>query len=97
MARSFNDVTDVVRGHQTRSCLFSRSAEGMQTAETFLQYLEELDRQIIARSDADVAAGRPPIERPVALLGDNHASRYGEDVLQAASGACNRLGIKALD
>eukprot|EP00966_Prymnesium_polylepis_P250397 5790225-Prymnesium_polylepis.1 len=64
-ARSFNDVTDVVRGHQTRSCLLSRSAEGMQTAQTFLEYLEALDAWITARSDADVAAGGAPIERPV--------------------------------
>ena len=92
-AREFNGEVDVSR-HQTRACLLSRSDEGMQTAKTFLEYLEELDRQITARSDADVARGRPPIERPVCLAGDNHASRYGEEVLKAASGSCNRLGIR---
>ena len=93
MARGFTGEADVVR-MQTRCCLMSRTAEGMQTGESFLQYLEALDKQITARSDADVAAGGTAIERPVVLTGDNHASRYTADVLKAATGCCNRLGIR---
>ena len=58
------------------------------------QYLEQLDREITAHSDAAVAAGGEPIERPVVLCLDNHASRYSEEVLKAASGQSSRLGIR---
>ena len=92
LAPGFDGEVDLWR-MQTRSCLFSRTEGGMQTAESFLQHLEELDRQITARSDADVARGKEPIERPVVLTLDNHASRYGKEVLEAATGEAPRLGI----
>ena len=66
----------------------------MQTQQSFIEYLEHLDQQITARSDADVAAGGEPIERPVVLCLDNHASRYSEEVLKSASGQQSRLGIR---
>ena len=92
-ARAFDDVTDVVH-KQSRYCLLSRTADGMQTQQSFVEFLEHLDRQITARSDAEVAAGGEPIERPVCLCLDNHASRFSEEVLQSASGQQARLGIR---
>eukprot|EP00966_Prymnesium_polylepis_P228835 5295433-Prymnesium_polylepis.1 len=77
-----------------RTLTFSRTADGMQTQESFIQYLEQLDREITAHSDAAVAAGGAPIKRPVVLCLDNHASRYSEEVLKAASGQSSRLGIR---
>ena len=71
-----------------------KSENGVQTAETFLEYLTELSRDIDARSAAEVAAGRPPIERPVVLGTDNHSSRYSPEVLEAAGRAKARLGIR---
>jgi len=92
-AAYFDDQVDVAN-KQSRSCLFSRTADGMQTQESFLEFLEDLNKQITARSDADVAAGGEPIERPVILCLDNHASRYSEEILSAASGQGARLGIR---
>lgn len=92
-AASFDDTVDLAR-KQSRTCTFSRTADGMQTQESFIQYLEQLNREITAHSEAAVAAGREPIERPVVLCLDNHASRYSEEVLTAASGSASRLGIR---
>jgi hypothetical protein len=92
-ARAFDDVTDLAH-RQSRYCLLSRTADGMQTQQSFIEYLEHLDQQITARSEAEVAAGGEPIERPVVLCLDNHASRYSEEVLIAASGQSSRLGIR---
>jgi hypothetical protein len=92
-AACFNDTVDTAN-RQTRSCLISRTARGMQTGETFLQYLRSLDEQITQRSDAEVAAGGAPILRPVVLMLDNHASRYDEGVLEAATGVAPALGIR---
>ena len=92
-APRFDDECDLAR-KQTRTCTFSRTADGMQAQESFLQYLEQLSREIDAHSDAAVAAGGEPIKRPVVLLLDNHASRYSEEVLKAASGQSARLGIR---
>ena len=66
----------------------------MQTQATFLQYLQQLDCEITAHSDAAVAAGGEPIARPVVLCLDNHASRYSEELLKAASGQGAKLGIR---
>ena len=66
----------------------------MQTQASFIEYLEDLDRQITAHSEASVAAGGEPIERPVVLCLDNHASRFSEEVLTAASSQESRLGIR---
>ena len=41
-----------------------------------------------------MAAGRTFILRPVVLTLDNHASRYDEEVLAAATGAAPALGIR---
>jgi hypothetical protein len=92
-ARQFDDTVDLVH-MQTRSCLISRTKEGIQTEESFIQYLKALDSWITQRSEAEVAAGGEAIERPVVLMLDNHASRYGDDVLAAAEGACPALGIR---
>jgi hypothetical protein len=92
-APRFDDMVDLVR-KQMRTCTFSRTADGMQTQESFIQFLERLDREITAHSDAAVAAGGAPIERPVVLCLDNHASRYSEEVLKAGSGQSSRLGIR---
>ena len=59
-----------------------------------MQYLEQLNREITQHSDAAVAARGEPILRPVVLLLDNHASRFSEEVLKAASGQYSRLGIR---
>eukprot|EP00966_Prymnesium_polylepis_P177702 4115153-Prymnesium_polylepis.1 len=92
-AQAFDDVTDVAH-KQSRYCLLSRTADGMQTQQSFVEYLEHLDQQITARSEADVAAGGEPIERPVVLCLDNHGSRYSEEVLKSASGQQARLGTR---
>ena len=92
-ARQFDDATDLA-AMQSRCCTLSRTAGGMQTQQSFIEYLEQLDKEITARSDAEVAAGRAPIERPVVDCLDNHASRYSEEVLQACSGDAARLGIR---
>lgn len=98
-AMQFDGMIDVMR-KQTRDLLLSRSPEGMQTETTFLEFLQALDKQITARSDAEVAAGRTAIERPVTLMLDNHASRFGEGVLEATAASLAdddrfaRLGIR---
>jgi hypothetical protein len=92
-ARQFDDTVDTVH-MQTHSCLISRTKEGIQTEESFIQYLRALDEWITQRSDAEVKAGGKPIERPVVLMLDNHASRYGDDVLAAAEGESPALGIR---
>jgi hypothetical protein len=92
-ARQFDNTTDLA-AMQSRYCTYSRTADGMQTQESFLQYLHQLDAEITARSNAEVAAGRPPIERPVVDCLDNHASRYSEEVLEACSGDAAKLGIR---
>ena len=38
--------------------------------------------------------GRPPIKFPIFLGGDNHASRFGPDVLAALSDKVPRLGVR---
>jgi hypothetical protein len=92
-AACFDDEVDLAR-KQTRTCTFSRTKDGMQTQESFIEYLEQLDREIAAHSDAAVAAGGLPIERPVVYCLDNHASRYSVEVLKACSGQQSRLGIR---
>ena len=74
-------------------CLVSLTAKGVQTAASFVEFLEYLSADIDARSAAEVAEGRPPIFRPFTLMLDNHSSRYGPEVLAAAADAENRLGI----
>ena len=78
-AAYFDGECDLAR-KQTRSCTFSRSADGMQTQKTFMEYLHQLDGEITQHSDAAVAAGGEPIQRPVVLCLDNHASRYSAEV-----------------
>ena len=41
-----------------------------------------------------MAAGGEPIERPVVLMLDNHASRFSVEILKSASGAMPRLGMR---
>ena len=92
-APCFDDACDLAH-KQSRCCTFSRSADGMQTQQTLSEYLEQLDREITAHSNAAVAAGGEAIERPVVLTVDNHASRFSEEILKSASGQMARLGIR---
>ena len=92
-AAYFDGDVDLAR-KQTRSCTFSRSADGMQTQKTFIEYLEQLSGEITQHSDAAVAAGGEPIIRPVCLCLDNHASRFSVEILKSASGAMPRLGMR---
>lgn len=86
-AACFDDTIDL-KHIQARYCLTDEAPNGMQTCKTFLAYLKGLAQQIDARSDAEVAPGNTRIERPCVLMVDNHASRFSEEVLEAASGAC---------
>ena len=92
-ARQFDDVTDLAH-MQSRYCIFSRTKDDMQTQVSFLEFLELLDKQITAQSEAEVAAGLEPIKRPVVVCLDNHSSRYSEDVLVSMSGQQSRLGMR---
>jgi len=92
-ARQFDDKIDLAH-LQLRSCLISRTKEGIQTEESFIQYLKAVDAWVTQRSEAEVEAGGEAILRPVVLMLDNHASRYGDAVLAAAEGACPALGIR---
>ena len=73
--------------------MISPNEKGMQTKETFMEFLRFLVEQIKARSEAEVAAGKPPIEFPVTLMLDNHSSRFGEEILEACSEDAAGLGI----
>ena len=82
-------------GHYTvQARLPVHAAEGMQTEETFLTYITRLDKWIDQRSSVEVAAGGAPIERPVVLMLDNHASRFSDEVLQKTCGQAAELGIR---
>ena len=96
-ALSFDDSILIAEGKSTYA-LLSKSDKGMQTAETFLDFLKFLVEQIKHRSRLEVAAGKPPIEFPVTLMLDNHASRFSEAVLEQCSreelvGQAEGLGI----
>ncbi|KAJ1631175.1 hypothetical protein T492DRAFT_906121 [Pavlovales sp. CCMP2436] len=91
--KSFNDTISVSK----RRSFFSHvvtSEKGVQTDLTFLDFLKILDKEITARSVAEVAAGNPPIERPVVLCVDNHGSRYDDEVLAAFGHAESEYGIR---
>lgn len=92
-APCFNDSILVIDKKSTYLTM-CKSDNGVQTGETLLEYLESLDKQITARSNAEVAMGRPPIERPVFLGTDNHNSRFDPKVLKAAADASPRLGMR---
>ena len=92
-ARAFDDVTDVIR-RQSRYCLLTRTSEGMQTEESFNEWLQHLDKQITARSEADVAAGATAIRCPVVLTVDNHASRFSDEALAKCTGQAAAYGIR---
>ncbi|KAJ1623938.1 hypothetical protein T492DRAFT_882709 [Pavlovales sp. CCMP2436] len=68
--------------------------KGVQLGLTFLDYRKNLDKEITARSAAEVAAGNEPIERPCCLAVDNHGSRYDDDVLAAFGHAESEYGIR---
>jgi len=66
---------------QTHSLLLSHAAEAEaedadgEDVKTFAEYIATLDKWITERSDAESAAGKEPIKRPVTLAFDNHTSR----------------------
>ena len=62
--------------------LISLTDKGVQTGESFADFLRFLRLQIDARNVSLLAAGHTPIEFPVVLLGDNHGSRFDELVLE---------------
>ena len=62
--------------------LVSLTEKGVQTGESFVEFLRFLRIQIDARNVALLAANQKPIEFPVVYLGDNHGSRFHEEVLK---------------
>jgi hypothetical protein len=61
--------------------LVSLTDKGVQTGSSFADFLRFLRLQIDARNVALLAAAHKPIEFPVVFLGDNHGSRFDEEVL----------------
>ena len=74
--------------------LMSKTANGVQTGESFKQLLASIAEQTRARSAAEVAAGRPPIEFPIFFGTDNHGSRFSPEVLQACGPYAADTGIR---
>ena len=64
-------------------CQMEKTANGVQTQESFLAYLRGFRKQVDAYSAAEVAAGRPPLPEPQWMGLDNHGSRFGPNVLEA--------------
>ena len=83
-AKSFDNKVFAGEKRSTYSTM-SKSANGVQTGVTFMQWIKTLRVEIDAFSAADVACGLPPIEFPVMLLSDNHGSRFDFDVLESVS------------
>ena len=83
-AKSFDNKVFAGEKRSTYSTM-SKSAKGVQTGVTFMQWIKTLRVEIDAFSAADVACGLPPIEFPVMLLSDNHGSRFDFDVLESVS------------
>ena len=76
--------------------LMGDSSELMVDAATdvcVMEFLRFLVEQIKARSEAEVAAGKPPIEFPVTLMLDNHSSRFGGEGLPWV----NASGVRGLE
>ena len=61
--------------------LVSLTDKGVQTGSSFADFLRFLRLQIDARNVSLLAAAHNPIEFPVVFLGDNHGSRFDEEVL----------------
>ena len=83
-AKSFNNEIYTLDMKSTY-CQMSKTANGVQTRESFLAWLKALRVQFDAYSAAEVAAGRPPLEEPQWVGTDNHTSRFGADVLEACA------------
>ena len=62
--------------------LVSPTEKGVQTGESFVDFLRFLRLQIDARNVSLLAAGHKEIEFPVVFLGDNHGSRFHPEVLK---------------
>ena len=62
--------------------LVSLTDKGVQTGESFVEFLLYLRLQMDARNVALLAAGHKEIEFPVVFLGDNHGSRFDPKVLE---------------
>lgn len=76
-------------------CLMSKTANGVQTQESFMQFLRGLRTQVEAYSKMEEISGRPPITFPIWLGTDNHTSRFSAEVLEACTPmAANELGIR---
>ena len=73
----------------------TKTANGVQTAESFLGWLRNIRIQILAYSEAEVKAGRTAIEFPCFIGTDNHSSRYSVEVLEVCSSIAERdLGLR---
>ena len=75
-------------------CLMSKTDSGVQTQKSMLEWLGSVRTQMDAREKVEVAAGRPPLHWPLWVGTDNHSSRFSADVLEACSGAMDKLGIR---
>ena len=75
-------------------CQMAKTANGVQTAESFLAYLKGFRRQVDAYNAAEVAAGRPPLLEPQWLGTDNHKSRFSAEVLEACAPTAKDLNIR---
>lgn len=62
--------------------LISLTEKGVQTGDSFVEFLRYLRLQIDARNVALISAGHEAIKLPVIYLGDNHGSRFHETVLK---------------
>ena len=92
-AKSFDDQIYTLDGKSTYCCM-SKTANGVQTASSFEELLNSIKEQTSARSRAEVAAGRPPIEFPIWLGTDNHGSRFSPEVLEKCGPYAKDLGIR---
>ena len=77
--------------------LVSLTDKGVQTGESFVEFLYFLRLQIDARNVALLAANHKPIELPVVYLGDNHSSRFDAKVLQITDPDDSALGDGRVD
>jgi len=75
-------------------CQMAKTANGVQTQDSFLRYLKGFRKQVDAYNAAEIAVGRPPLQEPVWLGTDNHGSRFSPEVLEACAPTAADLGIR---
>ena len=92
-AKSFDNQIYTLDAKSTY-CTMAKTANGVQTKESFFAMLKAFRMQVDAYSAAEVAAGRPALPWIQWMGTDNHASRFGADVLEACSDDADKLGIR---